>query len=153
MHQWGDPGVDWSGIGDAAEFISSYCKRQGLLGGQSKEKYGTVRFYAHFGYLSLHSIIYPGYMYSQFPKWLWKMDIYYIGPFLRFFFEKPFVWWQKKVYNRAYWKALKKWPHLRAEILCGADRPELIKGVTRQDGKTLHILGWNGENIGGWTQV
>lgn len=58
-----------------------------------------------------------------------------------------------KVYNIAYQKALKKWPHLRAEILCGADFPEIIKGATRRDGKELHLLGWSGEILSTWTSL
>lgn len=150
MHQWGDEGVDWNGIESAAEYIATFCRRWAFLGGQYKEKYGTVRFYASFGCLSLHNIIYPGYYYNQFPKWLWNLDCDYIGPCLRFLFEKLFIRWQKFIYNMAYQRALKKWQHLRAEILCGADWIELIKGVTRKEDNTIHILGWNDEIIGGW---
>lgn len=151
MYNWGDENVDWNGINNAADFISDFCRKWGRLGGQSKEKYGTVRFYARFDKLSLHTLIYPGYVYNQFPDWLWKLDCSYLGQVLRFFFEPLFQKWRTEVYNIAYQKALKKWPHLRAEILCSADFPEIIKGVTRRDGKDLHILGWNGEILSTWT--
>lgn len=127
MHNWSDSDFDWKALNGAINIIGPTCRKYGLLGGQIKEKYGTLRFYAMFGYLSLHTLIYPGYVYSQFPKWLWTLDIKYIGPILRFFFERPFVWWQKKVYNYAYQKAVKKYPHIRKEILCAADYPEFIK--------------------------
>lgn len=153
-HDWGDENVDWNGINAAVDYISSYCSKYALLMGQAKEKYGTVRFYAHFGHLSLHSIVYPGYVYSQFPKWLWKLDCYYIGPILQFFLEKPFVKWQMFIYNRAYQNAIRRWPHLRAEILCAADYIELIKDVTRieETDKEIitHVLGWNGETLSQW---
>lgn len=152
-HNWGDKNVDWKGISDAANFISNYSHRYGRLGGTSKEKYGTVRFYASFGYLSLHTLLYPGYHYSQFPKWLWTLDIMYIGPFMRKLFERPFVWWQKKVYNRAYQGALKRWPHLRGEILADADWVELIEGATRKEGKLTHVIGWNGEILTTWSEI
>lgn len=153
MHRWSDKGIDWSGIDAAAGSIGDFCRKWGRLGGQAKEKYGTVRFYANFGYLSLSNIIYPGYVYSKFPDWLWKLDCDYIGPFLRFFFEKSFVSWQKFVYNKAYWRALRKWPHLRAEILNSADYIELIKGVSRVEGKKTHILGWDGSIIATWEKM
>lgn len=127
MHDWGDEGVDWVGIGNAAHYLSTYMKKWGRLSAHSKEKYGTVRCYCHFGYLSLHGLIYPGYVYNQFPKWLWHLDCMYISKFLQFFFEKPYVKWQVFIYKRAYQNALKKWPHLRKEILCAADHRELIK--------------------------
>lgn len=147
---WGDEGVDWEGINDAADFIADYCKKWGRLGGQSKEKFGTVRFYAMFG-LSLHSLFYPGHYYYRWPKWVTTFDLYAFTPICeKLGIHKLWNKWQKKVYSDAYLKAIHKWPHLRAEILCGADHVELVKGVTRREGKKLHILGWNGETIGAW---
>lgn len=124
--------------------------RYGRFGGQTKEKYGTIRFYAHMGYLNLHALIYPGYVFSQFPDWLWSADIYYIGPALRFFFERPFYWWNKKVYNWAYQRCLTAYPHLRGPLLCGADWPEFISGATRIEGNKKHVIGWNGEILSTW---
>lgn len=157
QHMWGELGVDWAGIDAAANYLGDYCKRRALLTGQTKEKFGTVRFYAHFGHLSLHSIVYPGYVYSQFPKWLWSLDCWYIGPVLRFFFERPFVWWQIRVYSRAYLNACEKWPHLQAEILCAADQPELISGrtwiETRKDEVHTHIIDLQGKEVGCWVST
>jgi len=149
-HEWGEKDVDWAGLDDCCNILHNTCTRWGRFGGQTKEKYGTVRFYAHMGWLCLHSLIYPGYVYNQFPKWLWTLDCKFIGPILRFFFEKIWTKWQIKVYNYAYQKCLKKYPHLRAEILCGADNAELIKGATRKEGNDTHILGWNGEILSTW---
>ena len=133
MHQWGEKDFDWGGLDDAINIIHGTCVRWGRLGGQAKEKFGQVRFYAGFGYLSLHNLIYPGYVYSQFRNWLWRIDISYIGPAMRFVFAKPWFWWQKMIYNYAYQKALKKHPHLRAEILWAADYPEFIKGAEEEN--------------------
>lgn len=150
MHEWGDKDVDWKGIDDAAYYIADYCRRWGRLGGQYKEKYGTVRFYARFGDLSLHGLIYPGYVYYQFPKWLVRVDLAIRTP-LHFCLGHLFTWIQHRVYSRAYRNALKLWPHLQAEILCNADYPELIAGHTRQDGKKLHIIDTNGKIVATWT--
>lgn len=127
MHLWGDENVDWAGIDSAASFIQKYCNRWGRFGGQAKEKYGTVRFYARIGYLSLHGLVYPGYTYCQFPKWLWTLDIYYISPALQFVFGKLAYRWQTFIYKKAYGLAIQKWPHLKKEILYGADYEELLK--------------------------
>lgn len=151
MHDWGDEDFDWKGLNDCVDIIYR-ISRYGFFSGQIKEKYGSLRWYAHFGHLSLHTLVYPGHMYSRFPNWLWKLDIHYIGPFLRFFFEKPFVFWQKMVYNHAYQVCLKHHPNLRVAIICAADYPELIKGATRiaegVEGKILYKLGNDGEIIG-----
>lgn len=129
IHYWGDKDVDWNGIDDAAHIIGKICTRYGRMMCHTKEKYATVRAYTTFGYLCLHGLIYPGYVGNQFPKWLWHLDCKYIGPFLQKFFTRPFVWWQVKVYQYAYKTALKKYPHLREEILCCADYHELLKDL------------------------
>lgn len=152
MHFWGDANVDWKGIENAAHYIGNFCRRWAFLGGLSKEKYGTVRFYAHFGELSLHSLVYPGYYYNQFPQWLWKLDCNLIEPVLTFLFGRIFFTWQRAVYSIAYRRACKKWPHLQAEILSGADYPEYIKGHIRiVETETLivtHIIDHEGNTVG-----
>ena len=153
MHYWGDEGVDWDGINAAASFISQYCIRYGRLGGSAKEKYGTVRFSAHFGSLGLHTLIYPGYAYNQFPDLLWHIDYKYISPFMSTLFGRPFAKWQEFIYNRAYQKALKLWPHLRAEILVDADYVELIKGVTKTEDNKTHIIDSDGSILATWEKL
>lgn len=125
MHQWGDD-IDWKGIEDCCDIIHDICTNYGRFGCHTKEKYGTVRAYVNF-YLSLHSLIYPGYVYNQFPKWLLKLDLYMITPVLQKVFSRSMFWYQKKIYNYAYQKCLNKYPRLREEILCCADYPEFIK--------------------------
>lgn len=150
MNRWGDKSVDWKGISEVVLYFHDYSRRYGRLGGDVKEKYGTVRFYVQFGYLSLHGLVYPGYVRNQFPAWLWKLDLNVLTPVLQFFFERLFVFWQKKVYGRMYLNALKRYPHLEREILCAADYPEFIEGRTRKEGNELHILGKNGEILSTW---
>ena len=150
-HIWGDENVDWEGINDAAEYIATFCSRWGRLGGQHKEKWGEVRFYPDFCHCFLN-LTHPGYVhYGRYPKWLMTIDIYYGPSILKY---SGLMWflskWQPFIYSLAYNKAIKKWPHLRAEILCGADHPELIRGATRKEGNKLHILGWNGEVLSTW---
>lgn len=131
MHYWGDEGVDWEGISDAADFLGDYCCKWGRFGGDTKEKFGRACFYARFG-LSLHQLIYPRFVYFKhrdFPDWLWKWDIYYISPVLNKLFGKPWAKYQEFIYRKAYEKALAKWPHLKKEILYGADYPELLEGL------------------------
>jgi hypothetical protein len=154
MHHWSDKNVDWAGIDDAATYIGEFCKRYGRIGGQYKEKYGTVRFYASFCSNLLH-LTHPGYChYGPYSNWLANMDIRYGNTFLKwtgilFFMSK----WQPFIYNMAYQRAIRKWPHLRTEILSDADYIEMIKGVWRKEGKKTHILGWKGEIVTTWTQM
>ena len=131
MHTWGDDFKYFGEVGDAAFEIGQFCKRYGRISvTQTKEKYGTARVYCHFGWTSLHGLVYPGYVYSQFPKWLWTADVYYIGPLLR---KWPLgvimVKYQLFIYRLAYKRALKKYPMIREEILVGADFDEYLKGL------------------------
>lgn len=103
MHMWGEEGVDWQGIGDAACYIGGFCQRWGRIPvSDMKEKYGTVRVYLYFGFFD----------------WGWKSYLNWLV-----------VPYQHRIYRLAYKKAIAKWPHLREEILCGADWQELLGGL------------------------
>ena len=153
MHNWGEEGFDWNSLNECINLIHDTCVRWGRLGGQAKEKFGEVRFYAQFGNLSLHGLLLPGwYNYGWMPQWLITFDNNVFTPVINKipFLKDVFYWWQKKVYNYAYWKAMRTYPHLRPEILSGADEPEFIKGVSRREGKDLHLLDWDGTIIATW---
>ena len=126
MHTWGDEGVDWEGISNAAEFIGTNLRKWGRVGVTDyKEKYGSVRVYCHFGWHQLFSITHPGYVYSRYPKWFWSLDCLYISKLIRPL-NRLIVPYQTWLYKYLYRKAVQKWPHLRLEILSGADYDELL---------------------------
>jgi len=129
MHDWGDDWLYWDDLDEAARFISDYCSRWGRFGGQAKEKFGTLRFYALFHH-NLHDLIWPGYVFTQWTPALaplrWLDDyVYRLGVCNPL--RSLVIRWQTFVYARAYRLALKRWPHLRREILCCADYPEYLK--------------------------
>lgn len=126
MHQWGDDFKYFAEVGEAAQFIGDYCRKYGRIGvTQTKEKYGTARVYCGFGLYSLHSITHPGYVYSQYPKWLWCFDIGYLSKIIRLF-NPVIVRYQMFIYRRAYHLAFKQWPLIKEEIISGADYPEIV---------------------------
>ena len=130
-HHWGDEGVDWAGISNAAYYIGGFLKRYGRMQvSDMKEKYGTARVYCNFGWWSLLSITHPGWHhYGPYPKWLMKLDIWVLSraiPYLNY----ALVPYHKFLYRMAYKKALAKWPHLELEILCGADWQEFLGGLS-----------------------
>jgi len=131
MHSWGDD-VDWPGIDDACRYIGENLRRWGRVGvTQYKEKYGTVRVYllGGLGWHSFHNITHPGHCFSRYPKWLWSFDCRvgrYIVPFC---FNWIIVPYNKWLYRKLYSNMVKKYPHLREEILCMADIDELLKGL------------------------
>lgn len=131
MHRWGDGFKYFYEVEQAAYDIGEFCRKWGRIHvGQTKEKWGTARVYCSFGYLSLHSLLYPGYHYKRhyWPDWLWAFDIYYLSKALNFF-ARPLHRYQQIVYRLGYWKALKKFPMIREEILAGADYPEYLEGL------------------------
>lgn len=126
-HDWSETTFDWSGLSAAENDLTRICRRYGRLGGQSKEKFGQLRFYASFSSLSLHALTHPGWHhYAWYPKWLISIDHKI----------RDFTWatgltalfnaWQRFVYKHAYRYILKKYPTLREEIGSGADYPELF---------------------------
>lgn len=129
FHLWGGDFQYFSDVEDAAYEIGQFCTRWGRISvGQSKEKYGSARVYCHFGWYQLHCITHPGYAYSQYPHWLWKLDCTLGGRIVRpfWFIVNP---WQKFIYRLAYKRAIKKYPHIRDEILAGADWPDRLEGL------------------------
>ncbi len=135
MHSWGDGFKYFNDVEQAAQEIREFCVRWGRLGGQAKEKYGTVRFYAWFGVRGIHNLTHPGWAhYAWYSKWLITCDLYYFPTLFKWtgiswFFSK----WQPFIYGVAYSRAIKKYPHIKREIISGADYPELIKEA--KDGK------------------
>ena len=132
-HMYGDC-PEWPYFGDvdnAASYIGRFCRKWGRISvTQTKEKYGTARVYCNIGISQLHDITHPGYVRSRYPHWLWHIDVMYVSKLSRFLrVNKVVVPYQKYVYRLAYRNALKRWPHIREEILAGADWPELLEGL------------------------
>lgn len=127
MHDWGDRDFHyWHEIEDAINLIDFVATKLGRVGGQKKEKYGTVRFYSNIHY-QLHDLIYPGYAYCQFPRWLWKIDclVYtkYIYPIARHIIHP----YQMFMYRLAYKLAALKYPMIYHEIYMMADWQEVLE--------------------------
>lgn len=126
-HEWGDD-FDFEAVGNAAEEIGDYCRKWGRIPvRQTKEKYGTVRVYSGFGIENLYWFFRPGWIYYRPPIWVRKLDDATFGKLFALL-AKPIFKWQKFIYNKAYQKAVNKYPHIREEILTDADWPEYIDG-------------------------
>lgn len=129
MHDWGDETVDWAGIDAAAKFIATYLVRWGRVNVRDyKEKWGTVRVYLSLGWQGFHSITHPRHVYCRYPAWLWRLDCLYFR-YLFIPINKLIVPYHVWLYRRAYQRAVRTWPHLRREILAGADFSELLKDL------------------------
>lgn len=116
-------------IQDVALWIRKQLLRWGRVPiNDAKEKWGTVRVYCYFGWWNLHDFCYPGHHFNHFPSWLTRIDeSFFSGVFnLIRFLVVPYHRW---LYRHTYKRAVKKWPHLKEEILQCADWPEYLKGL------------------------
>ena len=127
MHNWGDEWFEKHGdeLYKAIDIIYNMTRRYGRFGGQIKEKYGTLRFYAFFYAGGLYALIKPGYYYCHWPKWIWHLDCLMQA-------RQP-KWtirlirkWQHYIYRKAYDKAVAKFPHILTEIVICADYEQLL---------------------------
>jgi hypothetical protein len=129
MHMWGDKDFDWTALNNAINEIYFWGNKVGRIGGQIKEKYGEVRWYAHvYGAERLSDLIYPGYHYYQWPAHrkpmyniIDQVSSIYMRPFKRLTFQ-----YQKFFYAFAYRMAIKKYPHVADEIIACVDHKELL---------------------------
>lgn len=127
-HDWSDDTFDWTGLNNAINYISDRLRKLARIGVHSKEKYGTARISCYF-VDTPHSLIWPGYVYNQYPyKWMWGLDVYY-GRNLLYYTGLSYIIikWQKWIYVDTYRRAVKKWPHLKDEILCDAHPLEWLE--------------------------
>jgi len=128
MHDWSDGWPYFADVDNAARYIGLFLRKWGRVGVRDyKEKFGTCRIYLSLGWEQLHSITHPGHCYSRYPHWLWILDCKYLSKIVRLFnyVILPYHIW---LYNKAYQNAIKKWPHIKEEILIQADFPDLIDG-------------------------
>lgn len=128
-HFWGDKDFDWKGLNEAIDYISDRLQGLARIGVHSKEKYGTARIRCYF-VNNIHSLTHPGYVWSQYPDWLWKLDCYYGDKILKYTGLGYLIFkWQKYIYVDTYRRAVLKWPHIKDEILCNADQLEWLEEV------------------------
>lgn len=127
FHRWGED-FDWKSLDEAINFMYKYFKFWRINCSQVKEKFGCLRAYVTLGWSCLLNITHPGHGCYRYPKWLVTLDIYYLSkiiPLLNFIVVPIHKW----TYRRAYKLMVKKYPHIKEEILCCADFPELLKGL------------------------
>jgi hypothetical protein len=115
-HVWGDKDFDWESLREAEHDIHRVCYRLGRLCVSTKEKWGTLRVTVYWWGGDIRALFYPC-RYGRFCSWT-----RWIG--LQWLVHK----WQRWVYRYAYARIVKKYPHIRDELLVDADYPEMIEG-------------------------
>lgn len=112
---------------DAIEYIANRLRSFGRIGVMAKEKWGYARISCSFVY-NFHSLTHPSYSYRRYPKWLWKLDVYYGDSVLKYTGLLSIIYkWQRYVYIDTYRRAINKWPHLKDNLLRDADALEWLE--------------------------
>ena len=124
MHFWGDEDFDWDSLYKAEQLGSKLMKRLGRIGVHSKEKYGSIRWTIFLFDGTLHSFTHPGYVYSQYPQWLWNFDVVYRPLRLLTWLIQPY---QALVVKLTFLYLWHKFPHIRPEVFSDAPRELLFK--------------------------
>lgn len=129
MHSYGSwPAKRFHQVAHAADDIGRDCARYGrIFVAQTKEKFGTARVYVTFGFIGFHALIWPTLHWYQ-NWWPCQLDFW-----LTHKLERPIGYllnkWQPFIYRWAYKRALKKYPKIKPEIIGGADRQDLLRGL------------------------
>ena len=117
-HFLGDPTFDWVALYEAGYYIQNNASKWLRLFIHINDKYGTIYYTVRYGINSLHGLIYPCYIYNQFPKWLFNLDVNYIYRLFDFdFLQNIIIKCQKFFLKRIILKACEKWPTVKNEIL------------------------------------
>ena len=125
MHHWGDENVDWAGISNAAEFISLGLRKWGRVNvRQHKEKYGLVCVYLSLGLQWWPQLTHPGHVYNRWPRWTWWLQSR--PRWLFWLLNLAVMPYHKWLYLEYYRRAVTKWPHLKQDIIRGADIEALL---------------------------
>lgn len=123
MHDWGDKNVDWAGINQCAEDIPKFMRRWGRICVHGKEKWGCVRLeFLYYGF-NLNTLFYPGFIMSRLPHWLHKLDVDMTTCYNKVI-NPWFIPYQIWITKLALKRAIKKYPHLKQEILDGHETME-----------------------------
>ena len=132
MHTWGEENFDWEGLDWCVNYLDTNLRRWGRVNVlQTKEKFGCLRCYCSLGWACLFNITHPGwvsYKVAGYPTWLMDFDIFVLSkiiPYLNYIILPYHKW----LYRKLYANMIKKYPHLRKEILCTADFSLLLQGL------------------------
>lgn len=120
-HKWGDNWKYWKLLNEGIRYIDNELGKA-RIGVHSKEKFGTARFSVFFFRGHLHELTHPGYVYSQYPKWLWEFDVMkspYIFKYTGLTFvirHLQYMWYRRTIINA---RAL--YPEIKEELLRDLD--------------------------------
>lgn len=145
MHTWGDKWLYWDDLNAGISRIIHIARKWGRIGLHGKEKYGTFRDDGFDWDGTLHGLVFPGYVYIQYPKWYYYIDKPIIVPFLTLTGVAFLVrWYQRTIWNYAIQSTCKLYPKTIQELTVMLNRYEWITpGIFGPlDGAIIHFGHW-----------
>ena len=132
MHAWGDEWFEGHGaeLNEAVLYLGTTLRKWRIPVRDYKEKWGTARVYCSLGWGCLHDMTHPGHCFRRYKwDWVWRLSC-----------KSQYAWWwwpimaassaiHKRIYRKVYGNAVRRWPHMAAEILSMADFRELLEGL------------------------
>lgn len=143
-HEWGDEDFDWKSLNQACNFFLKLRTIGRIQMASTKEKYGTMRldwFFWNGHYREfLHSMIYPGHLYIHWPLWMRKIDEFatVIAKYLGIL--RLVSCYQRLIFNVITFIAVKKWSHIKDEIMDEYEFNELLYDYTKK--KLNYVCNW-----------
>ncbi len=130
-HFWGDDDFDWASLNEAITYICETCRVWGRLPVYGKEKWGNGDFYAYWWGGTVTELVNPVVLGKiGMPYWLYELDLKYSHRVVKpLGIYRIFVKYQEWVYRRAFRQAIKRWPHIREELLGGMNDSELLEDL------------------------
>jgi len=146
-HDWDDEWFEKNGnsLYSAISYCMNTWRTYGRIGSHGKEKYGTFRDHPYFWDGGLHSLIWPGYVYTQNRFIAYTLDWKILKPITKYTgLHRLGLWYQFQVYNYAIQKMCKKYPEIIDELVSSLNGYELVKpGIFgKVCGKTIHDKYW-----------
>lgn len=144
-HDWNEDSFDWHSLGKACNFFL-YLRSIGRVQiSSTKEKYGTMRleflFWAGHYHEFMHSMIYPGRLFIKWPYLVRLIDMYVFTPIARYSgLCRLVTMYQRLVFNVLTIIAVKKWPHIRYEIMSELEFRDLLYDWTKK--KVNYVSNW-----------
>jgi len=163
-HYWGEENFDWDALYKACRFFDVNLKRWARLCVHTKEKYGTMRL-EYLGYNEgIYGLIYPGRLWLNYPgptvtkkphksirKYFPEGHTYQVGLFRviddfitaiarKCGLSRLFYRYQRLVFNIITFIAVKKWPHIKDEIMDEYDFKYLLYDWVKK--KVNYVCNW-----------
>ena len=131
-HLWGDPDHDWESLYAAVLWFPKQLRRWGRVCVHAKEKWGCLRLEYFYWGPSLFQLIFPGRL-TSYPWWFYNFSFKYAQPLLNYSGIGYLIeHYQRLVFNVLTIMMVRKWPHIKDELIEDYDFQQLMYKITKK---------------------